>query len=301
MTKLAKKIQKFIEKGKIFEAYKEIEKKLESKKTDDYSEDFRLLAQILENLHEDQENIIHDILYYTEKNLTNSDWILRRNALEILKVLARKFPNIFITRKYLSSLKNYAIKDPHWGVRSAAIEVYGTIGDHVPDKVFLLFKERLNDDDADVRMTIIKYLHKFAERNPTMIPEILPLLQKVQKDDPHWEVAKLAGTFVELLSQIEHSSKNSVTTTQNTYLCPFCGKEYSKLLDICLNCGRAYPRCIICKEIIRITINSKIAYCPHCKALAHPEHLQKWVLVNQNCPACLNSLQESEIKFLKKG
>lgn len=300
MSKLEKRIQKMIEKGKIFEGFKIIEKKLEQRKTPDYAEDFHLLSLILEHLNQDQDNIIHNILYYTEKNLDDSDWILRRNALEILKALATKFPKIFISRKYLSSIKKYATKDPHWQVRSTAIDIYGIMGEYVPERVLILLKEKLKDDDDDVRKTVIRYLQNIAEKNHYLIPEILPLLKRVQKSDVHWEIVKIAGNFIESLLNIQIPTQKSLTESQETFICPFCSKEYTKDLDICLNCGKDFPRCIICKEIIRIKFDSEIAYCPHCKVLAHPEHLQKWVLVNQNCPACMNPLNEKDIKKIKK-
>jgi hypothetical protein len=300
MSKIEKKVRKLVNQGKYLESYKAIEKELAQKKPTDYAEEFLLFSIILEQLNQTHEQLIHDILYYVEKNLDNPDWIIRRNALLIIGVLAKRFPSIFIARKYFSSLKKTTSIDQHWEVRSAAFTVYGVMGEYDPERVLPFLSESLKDEDSDVRLTIIRHLYSILEKNHTFIPNILPLLKKIQDSDVHWEVSKYAQNVIESLSSIQKPIKTPPPIPQEIFLCPFCGHTYTQVSEMCLHCGKAFPRCMICKEIIRMQEGSEIAYCPHCKALAHPEHLINWLLVKNSCPACMNALHEHEIKLISK-
>ncbi|MHA1264357.1 MAG: HEAT repeat domain-containing protein [Candidatus Helarchaeota archaeon] len=301
MEKLKKKLQKYLEKSKYSESYELIRKQLEKGKPIDYAEIFRLFASLLEQLNSTHETLIHNILYYVDQNLTHSNWIVRRNSLEILQVLAKQFPKIFLTKNYLSTLRKISAKDQSWEVRVAAVTAYALIGDYSPDRTYYLLKECLNDEDEDVRLTVLHHLMPFLEKYQEFVSDIIPVLKKIKNTDPHWKVSNFTGTLLETLKPFLEKKMVVIDLTQETYLCPLCGTPYSKNVDICLSCGKEFPRCMICKEIIRLKQDSQLAFCPHCKALAHPEHLRKWVLIHQTCPSCMNPLKEHQVRLLKKA
>jgi hypothetical protein len=301
MTKLEKKIQKLLEKRKFSEALETVRKILQKAKSQHYAEYIRLLAVILDHLEGAHESLVPLILEYVDLNINNPDWIRRRNVIGILQSLAKGFPSTFISKNYLSTLKKTCSEDPNWEVRAAIVEVYGRLGDHTPERTYYLLKDCLADEDEDVRKTVLDQLLRFLTKHPEFITDLFPILKKMKNSESNWEISNSVGVMIETLKPLQIPNTVTVDLTQETYICLLCGKPYTQLGNICLSCGKEFPRCMICKEVIRLKPDSTIAYCPHCKALAHPDHLKSWVRSKSNCPACMNPLHENQIKLLRKS
>ena len=53
------------------------------------------------------------------------------------------------------------------------------MGEHAPERVLLLLKDRLNDEDDDVRKNVVRNLINILEKNTGFIPEFLPLFKNI--------------------------------------------------------------------------------------------------------------------------
>ncbi len=65
--------------------------------------------------------------------------------------------------------------------------------------------------------------------------------------------------------------------------CPKCRSVLTNTESKCLNCGREFEICQICRGII---VEGKTLSCSSCGRLFHKEHLEEWMNTNRNCPVC---------------
>ncbi|MHA1912368.1 MAG: RING finger protein [Candidatus Kariarchaeaceae archaeon] len=72
--------------------------------------------------------------------------------------------------------------------------------------------------------------------------------------------------------------------------CYHCGTEVENPDLPCPSCNKASPKCAVCRGALVTTDN--IVSCPHCKHMAHRDHILNWLNIRSSCPLCKGQLSE---------
>ncbi|MHA1377582.1 MAG: hypothetical protein ACTSRG_04265 [Candidatus Helarchaeota archaeon] len=84
----------------------------------------------------------------------------------------------------------------------------------------------------------------------------------------------------------------------DVFTCYNCGAQISKDDEKCANCGMEFPKCVICRLLIR----TSPVKCPKCGNAAHREHMLEWLKMSYDkkkgkgmCPICQNYLSPEDL------
>lgn len=91
---------------------------------------------------------------------------------------------------------------------------------------------------------------------------------------------------------------NILALEATEFTCYNCGATISKEDLTCPSCGKEFPKCVICRLVIR-TIP---VVCPKCGSFAHREHMIEWLSMSLDkkkgkgtCPICQNYISPEEL------
>ena len=158
---------------------------------------------------------------------------------------------------------------------------------------FLL--NQLYDPNPKIQVYSINALTEIANHHIGEVKEILPFLtETLEKEniDPY-----VVQTLEESIKKInEHLYDKEISDFMMTeqISCPYCKEFYPAKSDVCTNCGKEVARCQICRQKLQHETDMKP--CPYCKTFFHKKHILEWIRDKHNCPSCMRSLFEEDLK-----
>lgn len=114
---------------------------------------------------------------------------------------------------------------------------------------------------------------------------------KRRREDAELLDAEVSYTRVE--EEWDQWSSTERQARPSRFRCFKCGEYITGGEAVCPKCKAKQQRCMVCKQFIgqEELYNS----CPHCKQLAHRNHLLEWLKVKGTCPYCKRNLQPSDV------
>ncbi|MHA1379455.1 MAG: HEAT repeat domain-containing protein [Candidatus Helarchaeota archaeon] len=198
MRKIEKKILKFVEKKKIEKALDYITQILQDKSNEEKAEAISTLGPLFTKIKELNYKFPDELYGLLIKFLDSEDWIVKRNILRLMGIIADQYIDKIIEKESVSKIKLKATKDPHWAVRVDGINTLGKIGVNINEnnQIIIFLSNQSNDDEPEVRLAALASLTSILKKFPEKIKPNLQVFVNRFKNDVDYRVSLAAENSI---------------------------------------------------------------------------------------------------------
>ncbi len=295
---MEKKFGKLFEKEKIDRILKLLSEYFEKDDEELLLENIEYLEKLCFTIKEKEWVFSKDIIDIIIKNLNNKWWHVRQDLIILIGKITELFPKELIQidlEPIIAQLKEIFISDNDEDNRYHALRVIGKVGLIAPNKCLQFLLNQLYDPNPKIQVYSINALTEIANQHIGEVKEILPFLtESLQKENKDPFVVPILEEAIKNISEHLYDEKITDFMTTELISCPYCKEFYPAKSDVCTNCGREVAKCIICGQKLQHETDMKP--CPYCKTIFHKRHILEWVQDKHNCPSCMRSLFEEDLK-----
>ena len=295
---MQKKFEKLFEKEDIEKILKLINKNFQKDNEEELLENIEYIDKLCITIKEKRWIFSKEIIDILFSNIKNNYWRVRQDIIILIAKIIEMFTQEFIQfdlDQIINTLKERFISDDDEDNRYHSLQAIGKIGLLVPNKCLQFLLNQLFDPNPKIQIYSILALTEIASKNLGEIKEILPfLIESYDKEQNDANVSKILGKSIKKISEYLYKEKIADFMTTEQISCPFCNEFYPSTSNICTNCGKPVVRCSICGQ--KLQHEYEMIKCPFCKTYFHKNHLLTWVRAHNDCPSCLRSLFEDDLK-----
>ncbi|MHA1145377.1 MAG: RING finger domain-containing protein [Candidatus Helarchaeota archaeon] len=227
-------------------------------------------------------------------------WHQRQQLIVALGEMIDAFPNELVTNleyadEIIAILKDRTENDEDPDNQFNAVIGLGKIGLLLPDKVLdYLKKNGLKSLNKNIRINSILALKEIAKKfDKTHVKQIIPFFTEIIQNDTEYPVIiQLTTRAIQEINETMYEDDVVFTNVLATeqVLCPYCNEFYPKNSEVCTNCGKPSPKCLICGKRIDLNDGSSYQECEHCHSFFHVECIKEWKEKSPFCPHCMKKL-----------